>query len=45
MRPWNNREQPHDTPESLRRDQQANSHVSSRVAPMGVYNAHDNRSS
>ena len=37
-RPWNNREQPHDTPESLRRDQQANSHVSGRAAPMGANN-------
>ena len=42
-RPWNNREQPHDTPEPLRRDQQANSHVSGRVAPMGANNGHNSR--
>ena len=35
-RPWNNREQPHDTPQSLRRDQQANSHISGRAAPTGA---------
>ena len=39
-RPWDNREQPHSTPDSLRRDQQANSKISGnatgRTASMGA---------
>ena len=39
-RPWDNREQPHGTPESLRKDHQANPKISGnamgRAAPMGA---------
>ena len=42
-RPWNNRELPHRTPESLGRDQQANLHVPGRSALTGANTGHDSR--
>ena len=42
-RPWSNREQPHGTPKSLRRDQPANPHVPGRSALMGANTGHDSR--